>query len=57
MVTQPYLKDEDLVYQELKKYYQENFMFLTQQELTSLMSKQNEYKELLKKAEVIIYIM
>lgn len=32
-------------------------MTLTNQEFTSLQTKQNEYRELLKKAEIIIFIM
>jgi hypothetical protein len=57
MVQAPELKKDDLVYQELQKFYKEKFIDLTDRELVSLQTKQNEFKELLKKAEIIVFIM
>lgn len=50
-------EQHDVIYTELLKHYQDRFLSLTQQEQISIQTKQSEYKELLKKAEIIVFIM
>lgn len=57
IVSSPDLKMTDLIYQKLQDHFQEKFMILSKSEFNSLQSKQVEFREILKKAEIIIYMM
>ena len=50
-------RKQDIIYVELIKDFSEKFLSFSDQEKKSLSPKMNEYQELLKKAELAIFIM